>query len=115
MGAVGGTLSRVVLALVLLVSVVVLFAPASDVPSAPAGVDKVVHLLLFAGLAISARWAGGRGTPVAAGLVLYAVASELVQGLTPLARSASPADLIADVVGVLVGSLAWAWATRRKR
>lgn len=115
MGAVGGTLSRVVLALVLLVSVVVLFAPASDVPSAPAGTDKVVHLLLFAALAVSARWSGGRGAPVAAGLVLYAVASELVQGLTPLARSASLADLTADVAGILVGSLAWAWATRRER
>jgi hypothetical protein len=36
-------LSRGVFAVVVLVSLAVLFAPASDVPSSPPGVDKVVH------------------------------------------------------------------------
>ncbi|MCZ2859924.1 VanZ family protein [Blastococcus sp. VKM Ac-2987] len=115
MPAVGGALSRAVFALAVLASLVVLFAPGSDVPSAPPGVDKLVHLLVFAGLAVTGRWAGIPRTPLAVGLVLYAVGSELVQGLTPLARSASVADGAADLAGVAVGLLVWRWGARRSR
>jgi VanZ family protein len=104
-------LSRGVFAVVVLVSLAVLFAPASDVPSAPAGVDKIVHASLFLALAVSGRWAGtGRGV-LAGVLVGYAAASEVVQGL--IGRDASVGDLIADVVGVLLGLLLWQWAGRR--
>ncbi|WP_347057533.1 hypothetical protein ABC795_12605 [Blastococcus sp. HT6-30] len=48
-------------------------------------------------------------------LALYAVGSELVQGLTPLARSASVADGAADLAGVAVGLVLWAWGARRAR
>jgi hypothetical protein len=41
------------------------------------------------------------------------VVSELVQGLTPLARSASVADLLADVIGVLLGLAVWGLVERR--
>ncbi|CCG04567.1 hypothetical protein [Blastococcus saxobsidens] len=115
MGAVGGAPARATFALVVLVSLVVLFVPASGVPSAPPGTDKVVHLLLFAALAVSGRWAGARTAPLAAALLTYAAASEVVQGLTPLARSMSFADWAADAIGVAVGLVAWAWATRRPR
>ena len=113
--AVHGALSRGVFAVVVLVSLAVLFAPADDVPSAPPGVDKVVHLLLFAALAGSGRWAGARAGVLGLLLVGYGALSEVVQGLSALERSASVADWIADVVGVLVGLLAWAWAGRRAR
>ena len=108
-----GALSRGVFAVVVLVSLAVLFAPASDVPSAPPGVDKVVHVVLFAALALSGRWAG-LGVGVLVVLLLgYAVASELIQGFTPLARSASPADVLADATGIVVGLLAWVPIGRR--
>ena len=110
-----GALSRGVFAVAVLVSLAVLFAPADDVPSSPPGVDKLVHLLLFAALAGSGRWAGARAGVLGALLVLYAAASEVVQGLSALERSASVADWVADLVGVLVGLLAWAWAGRRAR
>ena len=55
--AVHGALSRGAFAVAVLVSLAVLFAPADDVPASPPGVDKVVHLLLFAALAGSGRWA----------------------------------------------------------
>ena len=108
-----GALSRGVFAVVVLVSFAVLFAPASDVPSAPPGVDKLVHAALFAGLALTGRWAGCGAVPLGGLLVGYAVVSELIQGLTPLARSASVADGLADVVGILIGLAAWAALGRR--
>jgi hypothetical protein len=113
--AVHGALSRGVFAVVVLVSLAVLFAPADDVPSAPPGVDKLVHLLLFAALAATGRWAGAR-TGVLAGLLLgYAAVSEVVQGMSALGRSGSVADWVADAAGVLLGLLGWAWAGRRSR
>src|ERR687886_1211181 len=93
--AVHGALSRGVFAVVVLVSLAVLFAPGSAVPSAPAGVDKVVHVSLFAALALSGRWAGiGRGV-LATLLPVYAAASEPPPELPALPRDASPRDLVA--------------------
>ncbi|SNS07549.1 hypothetical protein SAMN06893096_101716 [Geodermatophilus pulveris] len=112
--AVHGALARGVFAVAVLVSLAVLFAPADDVPSAPPGVDTLVHLLLFAALAASGRWAGARAGTLAWLLVGYAAVSEVVQGVSALGRSASVADWAADVVGVLTGLLAWTWAGRRR-
>jgi hypothetical protein len=100
---------------VVLVSLAVLFAPGSDVPSAPPGVDKLVHGGLFAALALTGSWAGIRPGALVAPLVGYAAVSEVVQGLAPLARSASVADFLADVLGILVGLLLWALLTGRRQ
>ena len=108
-----GALARGAFAVAVLVSLAVLFAPAGDVPDAPPGVDKVVHLLLFAVLAFTGRWAGMRAGALAVLLVGYAVVSELIQGLSPLARSASPADGVADAAGIALGLLAWTVLARR--
>jgi hypothetical protein len=108
-----GALSRGVFAVVVLVSLAVLFAPASDVPSAPPGVDKLVHLGLFAALAFTGRWAGCAAAPLGGLLLGYAVASELIQGFTPLARSASLVDGLADLAGILLGLAVWAVLARR--
>ena len=113
--AVHGALSRGAFAVAVLVSLAVLFAPADDVPSSPPGVDKLVHLLLFAALAVSGRWAGARAGVLGALLVLYAAVSEVVQGISALERSASVADWVADAIGVLAGLIGWAWAGRRTR
>jgi len=110
-----GALARGAFAVAVLVSLAVLFAPPGDVPATPYGVDKVVHALLFAALAFTARWAGvGRG--VTAGLlVLYAAVSEALQGTDLVARDASLGDWLADVVGVLAGLLLWRAATLARR
>ena len=113
--AVHGALSRGAFAVAVLVSLAVLFAPADDVPSSPPGVDKLVHLLLFAALAVSGRWAGARAGVLGALLVLYAAVSEVVQGVSALERSGSVADWVADAIGVLAGLVGWAWARRRPR
>jgi VanZ family protein len=104
-----------VLAVAVLVSLAVLFAPPSDVPDSPSGVDKVVHLLLFLVLTVTGRWAGVRRAVLATVLVLYAAGSEVLQGLDAVGRSASIPDWLADVVGVLAGLAAWAALARRRR
>jgi hypothetical protein len=109
-----GPLSRGAFAVAVLVSLAVLFAPAGDVPFAPAGVDKLVHAGLFAALALSGRWAGIERSALAALLVLYAAVSEVLQGLTPLDRSASLADWLADVVGIVLGLALWGLLARRR-
>jgi hypothetical protein len=108
-----GALARGAFAVAVLVSFAVLFTPAADVPAAPPGVDKVVHGLLFLVLAFTGRWAGIRWSWLGVLLVGYAAASELVQGLTPLGRSATVGDWLADVVGVLAGLVLWGIVARR--
>ncbi|MGY1617594.1 VanZ family protein [Geodermatophilus sp. SYSU D00691] len=108
-----GALARLVFAVAVLVSLAVLFAPSGDVPSAPPGVDKVIHLVLFGVLAFTGRWAGLPRAPLAGLLVLYAAASELLQALPVVARSSSVADWVADVAGVLLGLLLWGVLARR--
>jgi hypothetical protein len=102
-----GALSRGVFAVACLVSLAVLFAPPSDVPPSPFGVDKLVHGLLFAVLACTGRWAGARPRVLAVVLLCYAGGSELLQGTDLVDRDASWADLLADAVGVGVGLAAW--------
>lgn len=101
----------VALVAAVLLSVYVLFAP--DPGGAPrfTGADKVVHLVLFALLAASARWRCGPRPTVWLAVAAYAVVSELVQGLLLDGRSGDPADVVADLVGVVLG---W-WSLRVRR
>jgi hypothetical protein len=110
-----GALSRGVFAVAVLVSLAVLFAPGGDVPSAPPGVDKLVHGSLFAVLAFTGRWAGVGRSVLAGLLVLYGAVSELIQGIPVLDRDPAVGDWVADVAGVLLGLLAWAALERRAR
>jgi uncharacterized protein YfiM (DUF2279 family) len=111
-----GALARGAFAVAVLVSLAVLFAPPSDVPSSPPGVDKVVHFSLFAVLAVTGRWAGVRRGVLAGLLVLYAAGSELLQGTDLVDRDASIGDLVADSAGVVAGLLVWRLiAARRQR
>ena len=109
-----GALARGALAVSVLVSLAVLFAPASDVPSSPPGVDKVVHLSLFLALALTARWAGVGRQVTAVSLLLYAAVSEVLQGTDLVGRDAELLDGVADAVGVLAGLLLWALSHRRR-
>jgi hypothetical protein len=101
-------LGRTLFGAAVLVSLVVLFAPAADVPSSPPGVEKIVHAAVFPTLAATGRWAGVRPAVLLPGLVAYAAGSEVVQGLSGIGRTASVLDWAADVVGVLAGLLLWA-------
>lgn len=87
------------------VSLVILFTPASGVPTAPPGTDELVHFLLFAVLAITGRLARVPAGPLLVGLVCYAGVSEILQAVLPLGRSGDVGDAVVDVLGLVVGLL----------
>jgi VanZ family protein len=109
-----GALARGAFGLAVLVSLAVLFAPPSDVPSSPPGVDKIVHSTLFAALAVTGRWAGVVPRLLTGLLVGYGAVSELLQGTDLVNRDASLADLVADAAGVVVGVLLWRLIAARR-
>jgi ABC-type Fe3+-siderophore transport system permease subunit len=88
---------------VVVLSLYVLFAPTSGGPQLFPGSDKLVHLVLFALLAATARARFGPAAPVLVGVAVYAVASELVQGALLDSRSGDPYDVLADLLGALAG------------
>lgn len=97
-------------ALVFLLSLAILFTPESGVPSAPPGTDKIVHFALFAGLAITGRWAGIRPVALVVALSCYAGVSEVLQAVLPLGRSGDVVDALVDILGVVTG---WALSLPR--
>ena len=72
---------RVLLALVVAMAGVLLFSPGSAVPSGPPGADKVVHVLLFAAVAVSSRYARIGENITVAWVFAFAACSEVVQQL----------------------------------
>ena len=76
------------------------------------GWDKLNHLSAFATLALLGRLAWPRHSfAVLLALLAYGAAIEVLQGLVP-GRSGEWPDLLADALGLLLGSLA-SWALRR--
>jgi VanZ family protein len=84
-------------------SLYVLFAPTTGGPQLFTGSDKLVHLVLFALLAGTARGLFGPSAPVLVAVAVYAAGSELVQGALLDSRSGDPYDVLADLLGALVG------------
>ena len=106
---------RTPFALVVTLSVWMLFSPGSTVPSGPPYSDKVVHTLLFAALALTGLRAGIRVPVLLAGLALYAGGSEVLQSVLPIHRDGDVADAAVDLVGVAIGVLAGVRAGRHPR
>jgi hypothetical protein len=69
------------------------------------GVDKVVHVLVFAAAAGTGVVAGVPVRWLVAALAANAVVSELVQHYLLTDRSGDPRDVAADVVGIAVGTV----------
>jgi VanZ family protein len=87
-----------------------------------AGIDKVVHLAIYAGLGalafVAARktwtFSGPSTVMLATALALvYGVTDEVHQLFVP-ARSADPLDVAADGLGALLGTLAAALGSARR-
>jgi VanZ family protein len=93
------------LAVSLVAALIILFTPASGVPSGFQHTDKIIHFLLFAALAYSSRFAGMTTHVTLAWTVGFAVVSEILQALLPLGRSGSALDAVFDILGVGAGLL----------
>ncbi len=94
---------RVPFVLAMAAGVVILFTPASGVPTAPPGTDKVIHLTLFTTLAVTGHVARIRAPVLIPGLCCYAVASEGLQAVLPIGRSGGWVDAVVDLLGVTCG------------
>ena len=101
------------LAAAVLVQLVVLYAPSA--PSVPAfpNVDKVVHVSVFLVPVLVALLAGMRPRVVVPVFAAHALLSEVMQHTLLPGRSGDPLDVVADLVGVALGVLAWRVVTRR--
>ncbi|MBB4681675.1 MULTISPECIES: VanZ family protein [Crossiella] len=93
--------------------------PASGVPSAPPGTDKVIHFSLFALLAVTGMIAGFRLPFLVAGLVVWAGLSEFLQAVLPIGRTGGLPDALADLLGAAVALAVWllvrSWRRSRDR
>jgi hypothetical protein len=99
-----------------LLNLVVLFSPRAGGGQLFPHADSVVHVVVFALVAVTGRLAGLPAGPLGLVLVVHAVESELVQHYWLTQRSGDPVDAVSDVVGVLVGLLlAWMLARRGPR
>ena len=100
--------------MVVLVSLVVLFAPRAPSEQSIPNLDKVVHATLFLALAATTRWRFGPGVGRLLPVLAYAVASELIQWRWLANRDGDVRDAAADVSGALLGwLLAKHWLARR--
>lgn len=91
------------------VNLAVVFAPQPDVPGQGVpGLDKVVHVGVFAAVAVTGLRAGVPGRWLVPVLLTHAVTSEVIQARLLPDRSGDPWDALADAVGVALG-----WALHR--
>ena len=95
---------RTAFVVLVVVQLVALYWPRVATEGPVTGTDKLVHALLFAlptWVAVRARW---RATWLVVGLVaLHAPVSELVQHYLLPHRSGDLTDVLADLVGVVLG------------
>ena len=98
----------------MVVQLVVLYLP--QAPGGPqiAGLDKVVHLSVFAVPAVAALLAGVRARWALGILAVHAPVSELVQHFALPQRSGDVLDVMADLSGVALGALAYMVLSRRQ-
>ena len=105
---------QVALGVALAVQLVTLYSP--EVAGAPqiAGMDKVVHVLVFAAPALAALLAGISAPWVLGMLAVHAPLSELIQHFGLSHRSGDVSDVMADFAGVALGWSAFLVLRRRQ-
>jgi VanZ family protein len=97
-----------------LISLVVLFTPGPETPSVHPGIDKLIHMGLFAVLAVTGRLAGVPVVRLGCGLAVYAAVSEVLQAVLPIGRDGEVLDAVADSTGVILALLATRLVTARR-
>jgi hypothetical protein len=96
------------------VQLIALYVP--DAPAGPEiiGIDKVVHVSIFAAPALAALMVGLRARWALGILAVHAPISELIQHFVLTHRSGDVFDAVADLSGVLLGAMAFVVWNRRQ-
>ena len=105
---------RLAFGVAVLASLVVLYSPGTAGDGVP-HLDKLVHALVFAALALTGLRAGVRPLVLLLILIVHAVSSELIQEHLLSERGGDPLDVLADVAGVAGGSAVERASWRRER
>jgi hypothetical protein len=108
------TLWRWAFGVALVVQLIVLYAP--NAPGGPQinGLDKVIHVSIFAATSLAALMVGMRARWALAILAVHAPISEMIQHLVLPHRSGDVLDVMADLSGVVLGGLAYLVWNRRQ-
>ena len=96
---------RALFAAAVVVNLVLLYWPRTVGPVGPAHLDKAVHLLAFAAVAWSGLRAGVPARWLLPVLALHAGVSEVVQDRLLPRRTGDVADVVADLIGILAGTV----------
>jgi hypothetical protein len=104
----------VALGCAVVLQLVVLYSPAAPAGPQIPGIDKLVHITIFAVPALVALMAGLSAPWVLGILAVHAPASELIQHFALPGRSGDPLDVMADCAGLGLGVLAYLVWNRRK-
>jgi hypothetical protein len=105
---------RVALVVALVLQLISLYLPRAPAGPQVTGLDKVVHVCIFAAPALAALMAGV-SAPWALGiLAVHAPLSELVQHFALPQRSGDVLDVMADFAGIALGWLAYLVWNRRQ-
>jgi len=98
----------------LTVQLIAVYAP--DGPGGPkvTGLDKVIHVFIFAAPALAALMVGIRARWALGILAVHAPISELIQHFVLPHRDGDVFDVMADLGGVLLGGLAYVVWNRRQ-
>jgi VanZ family protein len=103
-----------VLGVALAIQLIVLYSPVTPAGPPITGLDKLVHLCVFAAPALAALLAGISARWVVAILLLHAPISELIQHFAVPSRTGDVLDVLADFSGVAIGVLCYLVWNRRQ-
>jgi hypothetical protein len=105
---------RLAFGVALAVQLIALYAPRGPAGPQISGLDKVVHVLLFAAPAFAALMVGIRARWALGVLVLHAPVSELIQHFVLPHRSGDVLDVVADISGLALGGWTYVvWTSRQ--
>jgi VanZ family protein len=104
---------RVAFGVAIAVQLIAVYAPVGPGGPEVTGLDKVVHILIFFAPALAALMMGLRARWALGILALHAPVSELIQHFALPQRDGDLFDVMADLMGVVLGGLAYMVWKRR--
>ena len=104
---------RLAFGVALAVQLIAVYAPVGPGGPEVTGLDKVVHILIFFAPALAALMMGIRARWALGILALHAPVSELIQHFALPQRDGDVFDVMADLMGVVLGGLAYMVWKRR--